>query len=218
MPLLDAAIRTQVRAQLESLPKTVTLHMFTQELECSFCRESRQLVEELAETVPDQVKMQVHNFTLDKAAVDTFKIDKIPAIAVVGEQDYGIRFYGIPGGYEFTSLLLAIKMVGTGDPGLSQSSKLRLGALTKPVRIKVYVTPTCPYCPTAVHAAHKLAMASPFISAEMIESVEFPQLANKDQVMAVPKTVVEGMGSFEGALPEPLFVEKIVQIVTGGKT
>lgn len=216
MPLLDLQIRTQVKAQLEGMPNPVTLHVFTQDVECMFCRETRELAAELAGMVPEKIKVEVHNFVTDKQAVEAYKIDKIPAVAVVGEQDYGIRFFGIPGGYEFTSLVQTIKMVGTGDAGLSQAVRQKLGALTKPLRIKVYVTLTCPYCPAAVHTAHKLAMASPLISAEMIESAEFPHLAAKDQVLAVPKIVVDGVGAFEGALPEPQFVDKIIALVTGG--
>jgi glutaredoxin-like protein len=218
MPLLDPEVRNQVKAQLSGLTRPVTLHVFTQELECQFCRESRQLAQELAETAPEQVKVEVHNFLLDKAAVETYRIDKIPALAVVGQEDHGIRFYGIPGGYEFTSLILAIKMVGQDEPGLTQASRFKLGALTKPVHLKVYVTLTCPYCPTAVHLAHQMAMANPLITAEMIEAAEFPHLANRDQVMAVPKTVIEGVGAFEGALPEAAYVDKIVQLVTGAAT
>ncbi len=218
MALLDLETRTQVKAQLDALVKPVTLHLFNQEIECIFCRENRLLAEELAEITPAKLKLEQHNFTLDKAAAEKYKIDKIPALAVVGEQDYGIRFYGIPAGYEFTSLLLAIKMVGSGDSGLSQASRFKLGALTKPVRLKVYVTLTCPYCPTAVHLAQQMAMASPLVTAEMIESAEFPHLANRDEVMAVPKTVIEGVGAFEGAMPEPLYVDKVIQLVTGGTT
>jgi glutaredoxin-like protein len=216
MALLDAEVRKQIKDQLQAVTQPVTLHVFTQEFECTYCRETRQLAEELAETMPEKIKIQVHDFVLDKAAVEQYKIDKIPALAVVGAQDYGIRFYGIPGGYEFTSLLLAVKMVGQGDAGLTQASRFKLGALTKPVHLKVYVTLTCPYCPNAVHLAHQLAMVSPLITAEMIEATEFPQLANRDQVMAVPKTVIDGVGQFEGALPESLYVDKVVRLVTGG--
>jgi glutaredoxin-like protein len=216
MPLLEPEVRVQVKSQLGTLTQPVTLHVFTQELECQFCRESRQLALELAEIAPEQIKVEVHNFLLDQAAVQAYHIDKIPAIAVVGKEDHGIRFYGIPGGYEFTSLLLAIKMVGLDEPALSQTTRFKLGALTKPVHLKVYVTLTCPYCPAAVHLAHQLAMASPWVTAEMIEAAEFPHLANRDQVMAVPKTVIEGVGAFEGALPEPLYVDKVLQLVTGG--
>ncbi len=216
MPLLDQTLSAQVKDQLGTLPQVVTLHVFTQELECQFCRETRQLAEELAGIAPERVRVEVHDLLRDQAAVEKFRIDKIPALAVVGTEDAGIRFYGIPGGYEFTSLMSAIKMVGSGDAGLSQATRLKLGALTKPVHLKVYVTLTCPYCPAAVHLAHQLAMASPWVTAEMIEAAEFPHLASRDQVMAVPKTVIEGVGAFEGALPEPLYVEKIVQWVTGG--
>ena len=216
MPLLEAKIREQIAAQLKELKEPVTLHVFTQEMECQFCRETRQLCLEVAEASRGKVKTEVHNFTLDKETVERYGIDQIPAIAVAGRDDPGIRFFGIPGGYEFTSLLLAIKMVGSGESGLSDASRQKLGALTKPVQIKVYVTLTCPYCPSAVHTAHQMAMTSPHVTAAMIESAEFPHLANRDQVMGVPKTVVEGAGSFEGALPESDFVERTISLVTGG--
>jgi glutaredoxin-like protein len=217
MALLDQNIRNQIMPSLQALAKPVTLHVFTQELECQFCRETRQLAEEVASVAPEKVKVAVHNFVTDKAEVEAYKIDKIPALAVVSDHDHGIRFYGVPGGYEFTSFLQAIVMAGSGDTGLSQASRLKLGALTKPLHLKVYVTLTCPYCPAAVHLAHQMAMASPLIRAEMIESAEFPHLANRDAVMAVPKTVIEGIGAFEGALPEALYVEKVIALANGGK-
>ncbi|NTV51900.1 MAG: glutaredoxin [Candidatus Firestonebacteria bacterium] len=218
MALLSQDLLDQIKPALQALAKPVTLHVFSQELECQFCREARLLAEEVAAVVPDKVKVVVHNFVVDKAEVETYKIDKIPAIAVVGDQDYGIRFYGVPGGYEFTSFFQAMVMAGMGDAGLSQASRLKLGALTKPITLKVYVTLTCPYCPAAVHLAQQMAMASPLIRAEMIETAEFPHLAVRDQVMAVPKTVIEGVGAFEGALPEALYVEKVIALVNGGKT
>jgi glutaredoxin-like protein len=216
MALLDLETRKQISDQLKDVKQMVTLHVFSQELECMFCRETSALAVELAETVPDKIKLEKHNFTLDKEAVEKYSIDKIPAIAVIGDRDYGIRFYGIPGGYEFTSLLLAIRMVGTKETSLSPQSIAQLARISTPVHLSVYVTLTCPYCPAAVHLAHQMAMANPYISAEMIESAEFPHLANRDQVMAVPKTIIKGIGSFEGALPEPQYVDKVVHMVMGG--
>jgi glutaredoxin-like protein len=216
MPLLDAEVQKQVKPLLEALPQPVTLHVFTQQLECQFCRENHQLAEELASLAPQKVKLEMHDFVLDKEAVQKFKIDKIPAIAVVGSQDYGVRFFGVPAGYEFTSLLSAIKLVSQGKAELSPASLQKLGAITKPIHLKVFVTLTCPYCPSAVHLAHQLAVASPLITAEMIEASQFPQLTVKEQVMGVPKTVVEGLGAFEGAMPEPQFVDRVLAMVTGG--
>jgi glutaredoxin-like protein len=216
MAFLDAETRAVIKKQLEMLTQAVTLHVFTQEFECGYCRETRQLAQELAEVAPDLIKVAVHDFVLDKPVVAQYQINKIPAIAIVGQEDYGVRFYGIPAGYEFTSLLQAVKIVSTGQSGLSQATRDKLGALTKPVHLKVFVTPTCPYCPAAVQLAHQLAVASPLITAEAVEAGEFPHLANKEQVMGVPKTVVEGHGSFEGAVPEPIYVNKLLELITGG--
>jgi glutaredoxin-like protein len=216
MPFLDDATRGQLAAEFSKFENPVTLHLFTQELECQYCRETRQIVEELSALAPEWVKLQVHNFVIDKSAVDTYKIERIPAIAVVGQQDYGIRFYGVPAGYEFTSLFLAMKMVAHGQTELSAVSIAKLLKIQEPVKLQVFVTLTCPYCPSAVHLAHQMAMANPWITAEMIEAAEFPHLANREQVMGVPKTVVAGKGAFEGALPEPLYVDKVMELVGGG--
>jgi glutaredoxin-like protein len=218
MPLLDLETRVLVKRQLDTLPQTVTLHVFTQEMECQFCREARELALELASIQPEKIKVEIHDFVKDTAAVLQYGIDKIPALVPVGKQDYGIRFYGIPAGYEFTSLLLSLPMVATGESGLSPVSSIRLSTITKPLHLKVYVTLTCPYCPAAVHTAQQMAVANPFITADMIEAAEFPQLTMQEQIMGVPKTVIEGVGSFEGALPEVAYVSKIMDLLAGGST
>ncbi len=61
-------------------------------------------------------------------------------------------------------------------PGLSPDTRLMLANLNRPVHIRVFVTYGCPYCPSAVRLAHKLAMASDLITAEGISSEEFPEL------------------------------------------
>ena len=116
---------------------------FTQEIECEYCNENRTLVEEIA-SLSDKIKVEVYNFTLDKNKVEEYKIDKIPAIAVCDGtgKDYGIRFYGIPAGYEFTSLMEAMRMVSSGESGLEEESKKELQKLNKPAHIQVFVTLT----------------------------------------------------------------------------
>jgi alkyl hydroperoxide reductase subunit AhpF len=84
----------------------------------------------------------VYDFVEDKALADSLGIDKIPAVAVVGAKDYGIRMFGIPSGYEFGSLIESIKMVSEGKSGLSPDTKKTVARLTKPVKIQVFITPT----------------------------------------------------------------------------
>ncbi len=146
-------------------------------------------------------------------------MDKIPAtVLVVGKdndraKNYGIRFFGTPSGYEFSTLIEDIVDISQNKTSLSQKTLDRLRAsVDQSLHIQVFVTLTCPYCPRAVRLAHKFALtADQYIKADMIESAEFPQLANKYDVMSVPKTIVnDGAVSFEGALPEEHYVEHIL--------
>ena len=79
---------------------------------------------------------------LDKETVAEYDVDHTPAIAVVGETDLGIRYYGVPSGYEVASLVDAVSLVGERKPGLSEKRLVATAALDRPLDIKVFVTPT----------------------------------------------------------------------------
>ncbi len=125
-------------------------------------------------------------------------------------KDYGIRLYGIPAGYEFATLLEDIRMVSRGEPALRPETLEALGRLTGPVRVQVFVTPTCPYCPRAVLLAHKLAMASDLVTGEMVEATEFPHLAQRYHVQGVPRTVINEVVHVEGAVPEQQLIMELM--------
>lgn len=214
MPLLDSAIAEHTRQELADLAGPVRLVMFTQEFECQYCRETRQLVEEIAQ-LSDQLTAEIYNFVVDKEKAEELGIDKIPAIAVVGAADYGVRFYGIPSGYEFASFLQAIRTVASGQPPLAEETLEFLGSLDESVHIQVFVTPTCPYCAGSVVLGHQMAVASPNVRADMVEATEFPQLALKYQVMGVPRTVINETVHIEGAVPESTVLAKLNQALAG---
>lgn len=208
---LDEKLRNEISKQLADLNREVKLVMFTQEIECMYCRETRTLLEELVQT-SEKLKLEVFNFIIDKEKAEDLGIDKIPAIAIMeGEKDFGIRYYGIPSGYEFASLLEDIKMVGTGQVELSDDLIEKVKSIDKDVHLQVYVTPTCPYCPRAVIAAHKFAYLNPKIKADMVEATEFPHLARKYNVMGVPITIINENDFIEGAVPEEILLEKIYE-------
>jgi glutaredoxin-like protein len=141
MALLNERIRGEVRSMLADLEKPVTFKMFTQEFECQYCKETRELVEEVA-ALSDRLSVEVYDFEKDRPAADALGIDKIPAIAIVGAKDYGIRLYGIPAGYEFGSLIEDVKLVAEGDSRLALDTRKMVAKLTKPVKIQVFITPT----------------------------------------------------------------------------
>jgi glutaredoxin-like protein len=140
MAMLKDSDKDAIRQQFRKLTGEVKLINFTQELECQYCRETNQIVKEVAE-LSDKITAETYNFVNDKEVGGKFNIDKIPATVVMGEEDRGIRFYGIPSGYEFSSLLESIRMVSAGESGLGKTSKEILGQLKKPLHLQVFVTP-----------------------------------------------------------------------------
>ncbi len=219
MPLLSPQDAEYIRQDFEkTLVHPVRLHVFSQDFECMYCKETRQICEEVA-ALSDKIEVVVHEFVKDKELADKFNVDKIPAIVVVrvnedgSEEDYGIRFFGIPSGYEFMSLLEAIKLVSTGNISLSPATLEQLKKLDRPVHIQVFVTPTCPYCPRAVMLSHQLAFASPHIRADMVEATEFPDLSMRYHVMGVPRSVINEDIHIEGAVPEPMFVRELMKVL-----
>ncbi len=203
----------QLNQIFQRLEQEVRIIHFTQDFECGYCKETRELLQELSKISP-KIRLEVYDFAKDTDKAKEFGIDKIPATLITDigndQKNYGIRFYGIPSGYEFSSLVEDIIDVSKRKSRLSQKTIERLRSLASPLHIQVFVTLTCPYCPRAVRLAHQFALESPYVKADMIESTEFPQLANRFQVMAVPKTVINEKVSFEGALPEEHFLEQVL--------
>ena len=224
MSLLNAEIQSQVREVLADLTDPVKVVVFTQgdsglsvgALECEYCTEARQIVEEVA-ALSDKITVDVRDFVADAALAQQYGIDKIPAMAIVADgaapKDYGIRLYGVPSGYEFSTLIEDLLMVSRRETGLNARTLDELKRLTQPVHIQVYVTPTCPYCPRAVVLAHRLAMASDLITADMVEANEFPQLSSKYQVYGVPRTVIEDVIHVEGAVPEAQLLNELLKVL-----
>lgn len=141
MALLNAEIRKDVQQALADVKTPVTFKVFTQEMECQYCKETRELVQEVA-TLSDKLSVEVYDLVKDQAIAESLGVDKAPAVAVIGKKDYGIRMFGIPSGYEFGSLIESIKLVSEGESGLSAETKKQVAELTKPVKIQVFITPT----------------------------------------------------------------------------
>jgi alkyl hydroperoxide reductase subunit AhpF len=142
MALIDDEVAAQLKKEFEKLAAPVRLAVFSQALADPESEQVRRLVEELAALDP-RLSAESWNFVLDTAKVEALKIQRIPAIAVLGqEKDYGIRMYGLPSGYEFGTLVDAILDVSSGDSGLSAPTRTALAAVDRDLRIQVFSTPT----------------------------------------------------------------------------
>ena len=209
MTILSEQHRSRLKSELsQNLTNPVTLTVFTQEFECNYCKETRELVQELA-SLSDKIRVQIFDLLKDKERTSEYGIDKIPAIVIEGTKKMQAKFYGVPAGYEFSTLLKDIVQASRGETELSPATRRTLSTVRAPVHIKVFVTPTCPYCPGMVSLAHQFAMENDNIKADMIEVNEFPQLAIKYNVMGVPKTVINESIELLGMQPEEEFVRQI---------
>ena len=141
MVLLNESVRAEVQKRLKGLVNPVKIVNFTQEIECQFCAETRRLMEEIA-ALSGKLSFEVYDFVTDKDQARKYHVDKIPATVIVGDKDYGVRFYGIPSGYEFGTVIEAIVMVSKRESGLAAATKKKLATLTKPLHLEVFVTPT----------------------------------------------------------------------------
>jgi glutaredoxin-like protein len=193
----------------EKLERPVKIVMFTQEIECKFCSDTRQLVQELA-TLNDKITVEVYDFISDGDKSEKYGIDKIPALAVISEKDYGVRIYGIPYGYELQTLIEAVINVSKGKTDLSGKTKAILAEVKTPVHVQVFVSLTCHHCPVAAMVAHKLAIESDMVRADVIDGSEFPHLAMKYAVLGVPKVVINEKVEFVGVFNEDLFAEHVL--------
>lgn len=210
IPIINENIALKLQDTYKNLTTDVKLIVFTQEIECLYCRENRNLAESIAKMSP-KIKVEVYDFLKDQDKVKEYSIEMIPAIAVIGNKDYGIRFYGIPGGYEFSTFVETIKIVGTGDSGLSDTTRKTLAKIRKPINIRVFVTLTCPYCAPTVMLAHRFAYQSNLIRSEMIETSEFVPLSGKYRVYAVPKIVINEDIENEGGMTEESLLSEVIK-------
>lgn len=197
-----------LKKKFSSLENDVEIAVFTQESECQFCKETRELVLELSAASP-RIKTKVYDFVINGDEDIKYNIKKIPAIAIIGKKDYGIRYYGVPAGYEFAAFVDDIIDVSRGTTSLGEDIKKKLAEIKKPVHIQVFVSPTCPYCPKSARIAHQFAIENEFIRADVIEMTEFPHLVQRYSIMSTPHIVINEDTSFVGAQPPEVFIEQI---------
>jgi len=210
MGILDEKMKKQVKEEFKKLKEPVKLLVFSQEFECNYCKETRELLAELAE-LSGLISLELYDFAKEKEKVERYQIERIPGVVVLsGEQDFGFRYYGVPSGYEFSTLLNVIIMASKGDSGLNLKVKEELKKVQNQLELKIFVIPTCPHCPKAAISASRFAFENRKLKVSIIEATEFPHLAQKYGVMGTPKVVINEVMGFEGALPEPLFVQHLL--------
>lgn len=185
-----------------------------QDLMPQACAIAYQLYREIAALSP-RLKLTFHDLDSPEGFGTALELGldplMLPVMAFRAESLTGqSRFLGIPVGYEFATLVENIIDLSRNANHLSPETRSALAELSQPAQIRVFVTPTCSFCPSAVRMAHQMAMSSPLVTADIIEANEFQELAEQFYVYSVPKMVVNEKVEFEGAVPEKVFLSKVL--------
>jgi thioredoxin reductase (NADPH) len=167
------------------------------------------LIRSLAALSP-KIKASYH--TVGDAQSIKRNVTRSPSVLIAPDK-YRLRYTGAPLGEEGRSLLVAIMMASTGATILSEQAGKRLLELKEKRDIRIFVSPTCPYCPQQVLAAMSAAIIRPdLISAEAVEIYENQDLAEQLGSLAVPQTYINGKPTGQGLQPEPWFIESVLTL------
>jgi glutaredoxin-like protein len=217
IPDSDAeALRTHLDTKLEG---PVTLDLFIEPRsailvpgrpECEFCEETRALLEDVA-ALSDQITLKIHDVRTESDLARDMGVSRVPTLVFSGAARGVVRYLGIPAGLEFGTLLEDLAAVSRGTTTLGSDSRTKLATLGKPVHVQVFVTPTCPYCPTVARLAHQAAVENENVIADVVEVSEFPDLAAQYHVRGVPKVVMNDTLELVGAQQEAAFVEALLE-------
>jgi len=184
---------------------------------CDYCDLTKQILDEVSNISGGKVKVESYIFEDNKTIADEYGIEFFPGFVILDGygKNLGVKFYGIPSGHEFGTLIEEIIIISRGaNPPVSPEIAKKVMAIKKPFKLQAFVTPTCPHCPGAVIMSHFFAMLNPNITGEMIEANEFSELSMKYGVSAVPQVVInDGEASFIGSRSEKDFYKELEKLL-----
>lgn len=199
----------ELRATLEKLPNDIPVILFTKPGENDAFNEGARQVMEAVMEMTSKVTLQEYSF--DHEAAEKYNIEHFPAL-LFDPGHYNIKWYGAPMGEEGRTLVEALIILGHSDPKLSKPSLKILDRIDSPRQIKVFVSPSCPYCPQEAVNALKAAAASPeHISLEIIDIQANPELAKQYSAQSVPQAYANEKLIAMGAQPEELFLLSLLK-------
>jgi len=182
---------------------------------CVYCKPTREMLQELS-ALSDLISLRVHIFEEAAEERAKFGIERIPGTVLRGAgtgrnaNGASFKFYGMPGGTEFPSFLESIVDISRGEVLLSKESVKELKKMRDETLLRVFVTPTCGYCPQMMRLAYQLSLANPKVQAEVIEVNEFPELGERYGLRAVPLTVIADKIAIPGVVQESVLVEQVL--------
>jgi len=200
----------QLQQTFASLPNEIPLYLFVERGgEDAYVDACRQVVRAFRELTN---KITLKEYYLDHEMAKKFNVDSSPTL-LVDPDHYNIKWIGAPVGEEGRSFLETILLVGMGKSDLSDQSLAVIERLDSPRTIKVFVSPTCPYCPQETVNGLKAAIERPeLVSLEIIDIQCRPDLAEKYEAHSVPQAYANDVLIGQGAQQEEVFISSLLKL------
>ena len=205
-------LQAYLKPIFKKIPNQIDLLLFTSpDKNDIFSQATRRVIRSIIEATP---KITLREYDISHNEAKRLNAEHPPAL-IINPDRFHIRWYGAPIGEETRTLVEAFVMLGYGETHISRDSKKILEKINSPRNIKVFVSPTCPYCPQQAVNALKAAIEKPdLISLEIIDIQANPELAEKYSAQSVPQVYADENLIALGAQPEELFMlslEKMAQ-------
>ncbi len=193
----------QLKNIFEKMPHDIEILLFTEKgVDNIFAESTRQVVRAFRELTP---RIRLREYGMDHEMAAKWQITHAPTLLIAPDR-YAIRWMGAPMGEEARTFLETLILVGTGVSNLSEQSRKVIAGIDSERHIKVFVSPTCPYCPQQAVNAIKAAVERPgVISVELIDIQCNPELARQYSANSVPQTYAEEVLIGQGAQSEEVF-------------
>lgn len=207
--ILTSVMKESLKESFRQLRDDVTLMAFTKKgTNDQFNDFTVRFVKEIS-GLDSRIKAELHE--IGDALSEKYNVQRSPTLLISPEK-YSIRYTGAPLGEEGRSFVMSVIMASTGQGIISEGSKERLNKLKDRRHVRVFVSPTCPYCPQEVlYATSAAVQKSDLVSAEVVEIYENRDLAEQYEAMSVPKTYIGETLTAAGLEPEEYFIESLIQ-------
>jgi thioredoxin reductase (NADPH) len=200
----------QLKKAFAEMPNDIPLILFTARgMDDVFAQATRQVLRAFRELSP---RITLKEYDPSHALAKKYNVTHFPTLLIAPER-YAIRWLGAPMGEEARSFLETLMLVGLGRSHLSEQSLPVIRRIDSPRAVKVFVSPSCPYCPQETINAVKAAIERPeLISVEIIDIQSQPALADQYSAHAVPQAYANDILIGQGAQTEEVFVLSLLKL------
>lgn len=200
----------QLRATFEKFPNDIPVYLFVARgADDVFAQANRQVMRAFRD-LTDKIKFR--EYYLDHERAQKWHVEHSPTLLIAPET-FNIRWLGAPMGEEARILLEALMLVGTGDSRLGDDARNVLKQIDSPRNVKIFVSPTCPYCPQEAVNGVRAAIEKPsVISLEIVDIQCNPEMAERYSAMSVPQCYANDILVGQGARTEEVFMSSLLKL------